>query len=149
MNAVTRSVTWPRSSFVGFDRIWNELDAALTSGVEHSPNFPRHNIVKTDEESYTIEIALAGYSRDDLEVELKDGYLIISGEKNDEGVDYLHKGISNKKFRRTFRLAENVIVKDVNFVDGLLMVDLSVVIPEEKKPQTLDIGTKKKALPSS
>ena len=148
MNAVSR-ITWPRSSFVGFDRIWNELDTALTNSVDQTNVFPRHNIVKVDEDTYLIEVALAGYSRDDLEIELKDGHLILSGEKTDEGVDYLHKGISTKKFRRTFRLNENVEVKDANFVDGLLTIDLKHVVPEEEVPHTIDIGKKKKALPSS
>ena len=147
MNAVSR-ITWPRSSFVGFDRIWNELDTALTAGVEQTNAFPRHNVVKVDEENFHIELALAGYSRDNLSVELKDGLLIIAGEKNDEEVEYLHKGISTKKFQRSFRLNENVVVKDVNFVDGLLVVDLNLVVPEEAKPTTFDIGTKAKALSS-
>ena len=80
MNAVSR-ITWPRSSFVGFDRIWNELDTALTAGVEQTNAFPRHNVVKVDEENFHIELALAGYSRDNLSVELKDGLLVIAGEK--------------------------------------------------------------------
>ena len=147
MNAVSR-ITWPRSSFVGFDRIWNELDTALTAGVEQTNAFPRHNVVKVDEENFHIELALAGYSRDNLSVELKDGLLIIAGEKNDEEVEYLHKGISTKKFQRSFRLNENVVVKDVNFVDGLLVVDLNLVVPEEAKPTTFDIGNKAKALSS-
>ena len=149
MNAVSRSITWPRASFVGFDNIWNELDQALTQGVDNSPAFPRHNIVKLDDENFQIELALAGYSREDLNLELKDGVLVVSGEKDDAEVEYLHKGISTKKFTRTFRLNENVVVKDANFVDGMLTVDLAVVIPEEKKPRTLDIGEKKKALPAS
>ena len=147
MNAVSR-ITWPRSSFVGFDRIWNELDTALTAGVEQTNAFPRHNVVKVDEENFHIELALAGYSRDNLSVELKDGLLIIAGEKEDGDIEYLHKGISTKKFQRTFRLNENVVVKDVNFVDGLLVVDLNLVVPEEAKPTTFDIGNKAKALSS-
>ena len=139
MNAVTRSVTWPRSSFVGFDRIWNELDAALTSGVEHSPNFPRHNIVKQSDENFLIELALAGYDHDDLTVELKEGYLIVEGEKTDDDVEYLHKGISTKKFRRTFRLNENVEVKDAQFTNGLLTIQLVHVVPEEKQPTLIKI----------
>ena len=147
MNAVSR-ITWPRSSFVGFDRIWNELDTALTAGVEQTNAFPRHNVVKVDEENFHIELALAGYSRDDLSVSLENGLLVITGEKEDSETEYLHKGISTKKFKRTFRLNENVVVKDVNFVDGLLVVDLNLVVPEESKPRTFDIGKKAKALSS-
>lgn len=138
MNAVSR-ITWPRSSFVGFDRIWNELDTALTSGVDNTNVFPRHNIVKVSEESYEIELALAGYDQEDLNVEVEEGLLVISGEKEDDSVDYLHKGISTKKFRRSFRLAEHVIVSGAKFVNGLLVISLEQEVPEEKKPQTIDI----------
>ena len=138
MNAVSR-ITWPRSSFVGFDRIWNELDTALTNSVDQTNVFPRHNIVKVSDTSFQIELALAGYSKDDLNVELEEGVLAISGEKADSEVEYLHKGISTKKFRRTFRLNENVEVKDAKFVDGLLVIELAHNVPEEKQPLQIDI----------
>ena len=138
MNAVSR-ITWPRASFVGFDRIWNELDTALTNSVDNTNVFPRHNIVKVSDESYLIELALAGYGQDDLTVELDDGLLVITGEKEDSEVEYLHKGISTKKFRRTFRLNENVEVKEAKFENGLLSVELAHVVPEEKKPQSIKI----------
>jgi len=134
-----RSITWPRASFVGFDRIWNELDNALTNSVDTSNVFPRHNIVKVSEDSFLIELALAGFDHDDLNVELEDGVLIISGEKQDADVEYLHKGISTKKFKRTFRLNENVEVKDAKFVNGLLTVNLSLVVPPEKQPLQIEI----------
>ena len=138
MNAVSR-ITWPRSSFVGFDRIWNELDTALTNSVDQTNVFPRHNIVKVDEETYHIELALAGYSRDDLTLELKDGVLVVSGEKDDGEVEYLHKGISTKKFSRTFRLNENVEVENAKFANGLLVIDLAHNVPEEKQPLQIEI----------
>jgi len=138
MNAVSR-ITWPRSSFVGFDRIWNELDTALTNSVDNTNVFPRHNIVKVNDESYIIELALAGYDHDDLTVELEEGLLVITGEKDDDSVEYLHKGISTKKFRRTFRLADFVEVKDAKFANGLLSIELVHIVPEEKKPQTIKI----------
>ena len=134
-----RSITWPRASFVGFDRIWNELDNALTNSVDTGNVFPRHNVVKVSEDSYLIELALAGFAHDDLSVELEDGILIVSGEKQDSEVEYLHKGISTKKFKRTFRLNENVEVKDAKFVNGLLTVNLSLVVPEEKQPLQIEI----------
>jgi len=138
MNAISR-ITWPRASFVGFDRIWNELDTALTNSVDNTNVFPRHNIVKVDEEVYHIQLALAGYSRDDLNVELEDGVMVITGEKEDETVEYLHKGISTKKFRRTFRLNENVEVSDATFVDGLLVVVLKHIVPEDKQALSIKI----------
>ena len=134
-----RSITWPRASFVGFDRIWNELDNALTNSVDTSNVFPRHNVVKVSDDSFLVELALAGFDHDDLSVELEDGVLVVSGEKQDSDVEYLHKGISTKKFKRTFRLNENVEVKDAKFVNGLLTVNLSLVIPEEKQPLQIEI----------
>ena len=139
MTAVSR-ITWPRASFVGFDRIWNELDTALTNSVDNTTVFPRHNIVKVSDESYVIELALAGYDLADLSVELDDGILVVSGEKEDAEVEYLHKGISTKKFRRTFRLNENVEVRDAKFANGLLAVELAHIVPEEKKPQSIKIS---------
>jgi len=138
VNAVSR-ITWPRSSFVGFDRIWNELDTALTTSVDNTNVFPRHNIVKTDEDTYDIELALAGYDRDDITVEVADGLLVIEGDREDGEVEYLHKGISTKKFRRTFRLNENVEVTGGEFTNGLLVVSLAHIVPEEKKAQTIKI----------
>jgi len=138
MNAVSR-ITWPRASFVGFDRIWNELDTALTNSVDNTNVFPRHNIVKVDDVSYIIELALAGYDHDDLTVELEEGLLVITGEKEDGEVEYLHKGISTKKFRRTFRLADFVEVRDAKFANGLLSIELVHIVPEEKKPQSIKI----------
>ena len=138
MNAVSR-ITWPRASFVGFDRIWNELDTALTNSVDNTNVFPRHNVVKVSDESYLIELALAGYGQEDLSVELDDGLLVITGEKEDSEVEYLHKGISTKKFRRTFRLNENVEVKEAKFENGLLAVELAHIVPEEQKPRTIKI----------
>ena len=138
MNAVSR-ITWPRASFVGFDRIWNELDTALTNSVDNTNVFPRHNIVKQSDTDYLIELALAGYEQADLAVELEDGMLVISGEKADDDVEYLHKGISTKKFRRTFRLNENVEVKDARFRDGLLTIELKHIVPKEKQPLQIEI----------
>jgi len=138
MNAVSR-ITWPRASFVGFDRIWNELDTALTNSVDNTTVFPRHNIVKKGEDTYWVELALAGYDHDDLTVELEEGLLVITGEKEDDEVTYLHKGISTKKFRRTFRLNDNVEVKDAEFTNGLLIIELVHIVPEEKKPQIIKI----------
>ena len=131
--------TWPTSSFVGFERIWNELDRHMTQGIDQSNAFPRHNIIKVDEETFQIELALAGYDHDDLSIEVEDGTLTVSGEKEDSEVEYVHKGISTKKFRRTFRLNEHVEVSSAKFANGLLTVELKHIVPEEKKPQVIKI----------
>ena len=136
----SRNITWPRSTMVGFDSIWEELDRHLHGAQQTIQAFPKHNIVKLDDGTYLIELALAGYSREDLQVELKEGTLTISGDKgNEDESKYIHKGISSKKFTRSFRLNENVIVKGSLFVDGILSISLEHVVPEEQKPRLIDI----------
>ena len=102
--------------------------------------YPPHNVVKIDENKFTVELALAGYNPDDLTVEVKDGILVVTGDKSSEEREYLHRGISSKKFTRTFRLSEHVVVDGADFKDGLLVIDLRVEIPEEKRPRTIPIG---------
>jgi len=136
----SRSITWPRSTMVGFDSIWEELDRHLHSAHQTIQAFPKHNVVKLDDGTYLIELALAGYSREDLQVELKEGTLTITGDKsNEDESKYIHKGISSKKFTRSFRLNDNVIVKGSQFVDGILSISLEHVVPEEQKPRLIDI----------
>ena len=136
----SRSITWPRSTMVGFDSIWEELDRHLHSAHQTIQAFPKHNVVKLDDGTYLIELALAGYSREDLQVELKEGTLTITGDKsNEDESKYIHKGISSKKFTRSFRLNDNVIVKGSRFVDGILSISLEHVVPEEQKPRLIDI----------
>jgi molecular chaperone IbpA len=111
--------------------------------------YPPHNVVKKDETHFSVELALAGYTKEALTVEVKDGILVIAGGKTEEGEgerEYLHRGISAKKFTRTFRLSEHVVVDGADFKDGLLVIDLRVEIPEEKRPRTIPIGTTDKQL---
>jgi len=133
------TITWPQASFIGFDRIWKELDQQITQGVSNSSAFPRHNIVRVDEEHCTIEVALAGYSLDDLSIEVEGDTLVISGSKDDQDVDYIHKGISYKSFTRKFRLNESVVVEEAGFANGLLTVKLVSKLPEEKKTRKVSI----------
>jgi len=128
---------FPRSSFVGFDHLMNELDHVARHANDH---YPPHNILKTDEDNYLIELAVAGFKRDELEIEVKDRTLTISGEHKSLGREYIHRGISTKKFKRTFRLSEYVQVHGADLVDGVLSVKLKVVIPEEMRPRKIAIG---------
>lgn len=135
---VTKAFTFPRSHFIGFDHVWNEIERL--SEMADNKLYPPHNVVKHDETTYTIELALAGYKDEELSIEVKDGILIVQGVKGDEEREFLHKGISTKKFTRTFRLSEHVVVDGADFVDGLLVIDLKVVLPEEKRPRFIPIG---------
>ena len=141
---VTKAFTFPRSHFIGFDHVWSEIERL--SEMSDNKLYPPHNVVKHDESTFSIELALAGYSRDNLEIEVKEGnaLLVISGDNRvseDEDREYLHRGISGKKFTRTFRLSEHVVVDGADFMDGLLVINLRVEVPEEKRPRKISISS--------
>jgi molecular chaperone IbpA len=138
---VSKAFSFPRSHFIGFDHVWNEIERL--SDMADNKLYPPHNVVKHDDVNFTVELALAGYSKDDLTVEVKDGILVVTGDKSSEEREYLHRGISSKKFSRTFRLSEHVVVSGADFVDGLLVIDLKVEIPKEKLPRAIPIGKTK------
>ena len=141
---VSKAFSFPRSHFIGFDHVWNEIERL--SDMADNKLYPPHNVVKHDDVNFTVELALAGYSKDDLTVEVKDGILVVTGDKSSEEREYLHRGISSKKFTRTFRLSEHVVVSGADFVDGLLVIDLKVELPKEKLPRTIPIGNTDKQL---
>lgn len=128
---------FPRSSFVGFDHLFKELDHTTRHANDH---YPPHNILKIDENQYLIELAVAGFSQDELEVDIKERTLTVKGEHPSQGREYIHRGISTKKFKRTFRLSEYVEVHGADLVDGVLAIDLKIVIPEEMRPRKINIG---------
>jgi molecular chaperone IbpA len=128
---------FPRSSFVGFDHLLNELDHVARHANDH---YPPHNILKTGETDYLIELAVAGFSREELSIEVKDRTLTVIGEHVSKGRDYIHRGISTKKFKRTFRLSEHVQVHGADLKDGILSVELKYVVPEELRPRKIQIG---------
>ena len=128
---------FPRSSFVGFDHLFNELDHVARHAND---SYPPHNILKIGESDYLIELAVAGFSKDELTIEVKDRTLSISGDHVSKGREFIHRGISTKKFKRTFRLSEHVIVHGADIQDGILSVDLKYVIPEDQRPRKISIG---------
>ena len=128
---------FPRSSFVGFDHLFNELEHVTRHAQDH---YPPHNILKTGDTDYLIELAVAGFSRDELNVEVKDRTLTVTGEHQSKGREYIHRGISTKKFKRTFRLSEHVKVNGADLVDGILSVILKYEVPEEMRPRKITIG---------
>jgi molecular chaperone IbpA len=125
--------------FVGFDRIFDRVNAA--SKLTTVQKYPPYNIVKTDENTYLIELAVAGFGPDDVDIELYDGVLAISGKVDASSDDsYIYKGIANRSFERRFTLADTVEVEGVDLHQGILTVRLKNVIPEEKKPRKIPIG---------
>jgi molecular chaperone IbpA len=128
---------FPRSSFVGFDHLLSELDYVAQHSNDH---YPPHNILKTGNSDYLIELAVAGFSQDELSIEVKDRTLTITGEHVSKGREYIHRGISTKKFKRTFRLSEHVNVNGADLVDGVLSIELKYVVPEALRPRKIEIG---------
>ncbi len=123
---------------IGFDRMFNMLNDG-----QPSTTYPPYNIVKISEEEYCIEIAIAGFSKDDIEIQSKDSILTINTlDKNDETeveTEYLHKGISARSFRKSFNLAEYVVVQGASFKDGILSIELERIVPEIMKPKLIKI----------
>ena len=126
---------------VGFDKVFDDMFRY----VEHNTNstgYPPYNIVR-DGDKFQIEIALAGIAKEDLEITVADGVLTIEhnpeGEVEPKGWEWLHKGISQRKFKRNFTLSDDVVVNGSRMENGMLYVDLERIIPEEKKPRTIEI----------
>ena len=126
---------------VGFDRIADLMDRALTSDVA-APGYPPYNIEKTGEDAYRISIAVAGFAAADLSVEMRDGAVIVAARKaaEDENRTYLHRGIATRAFERKFALADHVRVEGASHVDGMLHIDLIREIPEALKPRRIAIS---------
>ena len=129
---------------IGLDSIFNRLDAM--SG--HNTNYPPYNIVKNDEANYEIEIALAGFKAEEIEVSTEQNILRVASKvaKRDSERTYLHKGLSKRSFNNSWQLADEVRVSSVDFADGLLTISLEKVIPEHQKRTTYTIGAGKPQL---
>ena len=130
---------------VGFDSIFEEFDRMLESTERYNSNYPPYNIRKLSDNDYKIEVALAGYSKDDIELELKESTLKVRNKTkekviNDESNGVIHKGISTRQFERSFTISEDIKVKNAELKNGLLNIDLERIIPDEKKPRLIDIN---------
>ena len=130
---------------IGFDSLFDRLfdmDTTRDSG------YPPYNIRKVNELQYVIELALAGFSKDDIEVEVTEGQLAIRSKKLEEKTEvnsddsFVHKEIAKRSFMRQFTLSDDIIVKGADLKDGMLIIDLEKVIPDEKKPRLIQIGSK-------
>ena len=129
---------------VGFDSIFDEFDRMLESTERYNTNYPPYNIHRVDDHNYRIEVALAGYSKDDIEIELKENNLTVRNQPkekvvNENGNGVIHKGISTRQFERSFTISEDIKVKDAELINGLLTIDLERIIPEEKKARLISI----------
>ena len=124
---------------VGFDSMFDRLFGDIQR-PEASSSFPPYSNRKEGDEKYTIEMAVAGFSQEDLEVELKEGVLTIRSKSEKEEKDYLHRGIARRAFSRSFTLSDDIVVKGADLVNGMLTIDLERIVPEEKKSRLIEIG---------
>lgn len=136
MTHVNVNSLFPRTSFVGFERLLSELENAPK---RNDVKYPPHNIVKVADGQYAIEIAVAGFTLDDLTVVVEDGTLKVSGQRDEADRDYIHKGISAKKFSRSFKLADHVEVSSADLESGILTITLALVLPDSKLPREIPI----------
>lgn len=118
---------------------WSNLFDLLDERSQKSQHYPPHNVIKIDEENYLIELAVAGFSKKDIDINLEKNKLVISGKKDIPETVYIHQGISNRSFEKTFMLAQDVQVSGATYADGILGIDLKRVIPEEFKPRKISI----------
>jgi molecular chaperone IbpA len=125
---------------IGFDNMFDEL--MRVSSLQTNSNYPPHNVIKTGEDTVTIEVAVAGFAEGEIDIALDKRLLTITGARKrseDEQHEYLHRGISSRDFKHTFTLAEHVEVKSAAIKDGILAVHLEREVPEEAKPKTIAI----------
>ena len=130
---------------VGFDDMFDHFEHMMDDRFWQGSvaNFPPYNIVKTGENTYDIELALAGFNKKDIEVEYKENVLVVKSKKQEEAKDedgnIIHRGISKRMFAKSFTIANDVEVKGAELKDGLLKVSLERIIPEHKKAKTIEI----------
>ena len=129
--------------FVGFDTLFDELNRV---SERKESNYPAYNIAKDDDEHYRIEVALAGFSADEISIQTEKGVLTIEAAKGEDTGTYIHQGIAKRAFSKMFRLAEYMKVEDAQFVDGILTIFLQREIPEADKPKQISINGKPRKL---
>ncbi len=132
------------ASWVGFDRMWDELEKLQNRTVKFA-TYPPYNVKKVDDNHFVIEMALAGFGKSDIEITTKDDQLVIKGGvKTDPDANYVYKGIAERAFEHNFTLADSVVVKDASMTNGMLKLWLEHFVPEEKKSKKIEISDEEK-----
>ena len=122
---------------IGFDRYFEDLERM--SNITQT-NYPPYNVVKEDDEHFSVELAVAGFSKKDVSITKEKNVLVIEGKVEDESKDFVHKGLASRAFKRSFTLADDVEISGASLKDGILVVSLERVIPEEDKPVSIKIS---------
>lgn len=127
---------------LGYDSMFSELERILNTQPTVSDKYPPHNIIKLDDYHYIVELAVAGFSKNEIEIIVNDGKLVIKGEKNGDVpvTEYLHKGISARSFTKTINLIDTIEIQAATYQDGILSIALENVIPESKKSRKIEIS---------
>lgn len=123
---------------IGFDEMWNLLES-LNKRTAYKSSYPPYNIVKADEDHYTIEVAVAGFSKADITLVKEGNLLTVNGSKDPNSATYLHQGIAGRTFKQEFALADHIEVVSAELVDGVLRVNLERQIPDDKKPVYIEL----------
>lgn len=140
MNALSRIDTQSLNrALIGFDRLFNDVERRFANQVQ--TNYPPYNILKHDDDLFEIEIAVAGFDKEDVTIEVDQNLLTIRGNrlKEDDASKYLHRGLAARDFERTFTLAEHMEVGDAELTNGILRVKLIRIVPEALKPRLIAI----------
>jgi len=147
--------------FVGFDKVAEKMASVADQAQTLAAKYPPYNLKKIDENKYTIELAVAGFAKQDLEIEIVDDKLIIKGntqsgepaEQNSAGdwtwPQMLHQGLAMRPFTRTFTLSDNVEIRGASLLNGILKIVLEAIIPEHKKPKKVEIKDEETAAPTT
>ena len=136
---MTGTFAYPRNAFLGFDHIFDQLESIHKHAKD---TYPPHNVVKEEDLKYSLELAVAGFKQEHIDIEVKDHILTIKGDRparRDQN-KYVHKGISARNWVKSFRLSEYTEVNGADLTDGILTVSLEVVLPKEKQPRKISIS---------
>ena len=138
-----------RRSTVGFDRLFDMLENSSASGTQE--NYPPFDLIKLGDNDYRIEVAVAGFKPDEIDITAQQNVLLVSGRKKEEaeegkGSDYIYRGIATRSFERRFALADHIQVRGADLKDGLLSIELKRQIPEAMKPRKISIGESQPAI---
>jgi molecular chaperone IbpA len=136
---MTGTLAFPRNAFLGFDHLFDQLE---NIHLHSKDTYPPHNVVKEEDTKYTLELAVAGFKKEHIDIEVKDHILTIKGDRparRDQNM-YVHKGISARNWSKSFRLSEYTEVAGADLTDGILTVNLEVVLPKEKQPRKINLN---------
>lgn len=140
MKIDTSALNQLNRALIGFDRLFEEVEHRWGNSVQ--TNYPPHNVIKTGESTYTIELAVSGFNKDEISVEVNQGHLVVRGERlreDDAEHVYLHRGLATRDFQKIFPLADHVEVKSSSIKNGVLNVYLERIVPETLKPRRIEI----------